>query len=338
MVLKRLPRRRLLLLGVITAMLSVALVACGEDANGDDRDDGGANGATTATHTPAGGGTTAPTATSTGDEETLSGALTIEGSSTVAPYTRLAIEAFEGLHSGVTVTTGELGSGGGITAFINGEAPIAASSRAIRDNEVEQAAANGYEVFETVIAYDALAIVVHPSNEIPQLTFEEVARIFAGEITNWSEVGGADLRITVYTRNEESGTFAFVEEDVIQAALGSDAEYAATVNKQANAPAGLTAVSGDVSGIFYAGLGNLADIPAGAVREVPIAADAASDAVEASSETVTSGAYPVARGLFYYTDGDPAAHDDPLVRAYLAFVVSAEGQAIAEELNLVPAR
>ncbi len=272
-----------------------------------------------------------------GDGTGLAGSLNLEGSSTVAPYTRLAIEAFETEHAGVTVTTGEIGSGGGITAFINREVPVAASSRPIRQNERDQAATQGLTAHETVIAWDALAIIVHPSNPVPQLTFEEVARIFAGDIRDWSELGGQPGRITVYTRNEESGTFAFIEDEVIRVALGADAEYAPDVNKQASAPGSLTAIANDPTGISYAGLGNIADIPAGSVRMMPIAQDAASPAVEPSEEAVLSREYPIARGLFYYTDGDPAQHPDPLVRAWIEFVTSPDGQAIARQLNLVPA-
>lgn len=315
MVFKQVFGKRTLLLALMVGMLGVLLVACSEDEDPDD-------------------GTAAATST---DGMELSGSLNIEGSSTVAPYTRLAIEAFEALHSDVTVTTGELGSGGGITAFINKEVPIAAASREIKQEEIDQAKAAGLDPFETTIFRDALAIVVHPSNAaVESLTFEQVAKIFAGQISNWSEVGGADADIVLYTRNEESGTFAYLEEDVIQKALGGDAEYSPDINKQANAPAGLTAVAGDPKGIFYAGLGNLADIPADAVRVVPVAKDNASAAFEPSEETVASGDYPIARGLFYYTDGDPAQSADPLVKAFIAFVLSPEGQAIGEEIGFLP--
>lgn len=267
----------------------------------------------------------------------LVGSLNLEGSSTVAPYTRLAIEAFEAQHPGVIVTTGELGSGGGITSFINREVPIAASSRPIQSDEIAQAEARGLSPTATTIAWDALAIIVAPSNPVSQLTLEEVARIFSGAIRDWSEVGGEPGEITLYTRNEESGTFAYVEDDVIRLILGPDAEYDPDVNKQASALSGLTLTANDPSGISYVGLSNLSDVEPGSVRVVPIARDASSAAVVPSEATVRSGEYPIARGLFYYTDGDPAQSPDPLVRAWIEFVVSPEGQAIAEQLHLVPA-
>ncbi|MCA9846627.1 MAG: phosphate ABC transporter substrate-binding protein PstS family protein [Dehalococcoidia bacterium] len=332
MVFKRFLGKRTLLLALMVGLMGALLVACGSD----EESDSGDGEATTPTATEASGGGEA-TASATEAMQELSGSLNIEGSSTVAPYTRLAIEAFEAAHPDVTVTTGEIGSGGGITAFINKEVPIAAASRQIKQEEIDQAKAAGLDPFETTIFRDALAIVVHPSNTaVESLTFEQVAKIFAGEITNWSEVGGNDADIVLYTRNEESGTFAYLEEDVIQKALGKEAEYSADINKQANAPAGLTAVAGDPNGIFYAGLGNLSDIPAGAVRVIPIAKDDSSEAFEPSEATVASGDYPIARGLFYYTDGDPAQSSDPLVKAYIEFVLSPEGQAIGEEIGFLP--
>jgi phosphate transport system substrate-binding protein len=213
---------------------------------------------------------------------------------------------------------------------------IAQASRQIKDDEVDQAQAAGLDPFETTIFNDALAIVVHPDNPLADITFEEVAKVFAGEISNFSELGGDDRAITIYTRNEESGTFAYMEEDVIQEALGDEAGYSPDINKQANAPAGLTAVSNDPNGIFYAGLGNLAEIPGGSVKVLLVAADDASTPVEPSAATVASGEYPISRGLFYYTDGDPATHPDPVVTAFVEFALSPEGQSIGEELGFLP--
>lgn len=292
----------------------MALAACGND---DDSDDPAGNGDDNAN-----GGS-------------VSGTFTIEGSSTVQPFTIEAIEAFRAVYPDITINPPSgLGSGGGITAFINGDVEVAQASREIKDDEVAQAENAGREAFETTIFRDALAIVVHPDNPIDGLTVEQVAQIFAGEITDWSEVGGQGGEITVYTRNEESGTFAYMEEDVIQATLGDDAEYASTVNKQANAPSGLEAVSRDQSGIFYAGLGNLADIPEGSVKVVPVAAEGG-DAVEPNAETVASGDYPIARGLYYYTDGDPAEHENEAVATFIAWVLSDEGQEIGVNLGFL---
>jgi phosphate transport system substrate-binding protein len=312
----RTPGKRLMsLLLLLIAGVALALVACG----GDDDDE---------TATPSGGGD--------GGSD-VTGTVSIEGSSTVQPFTIELIDAFKEAYPDVTVNPPSgLGSGAGITAFINEEVDIAQASRQIKSDEIEQAEAAGLDPFETTILRDALAIVVHPDNPVTQLTEEQVAMIFAGDITNWSEVGGNDEDITVFTRNEESGTFAYMEEDVIQKVLGDDAEYAADINKQANAPSGLGAVAGETTGIFYAGLGNLADLPdPSVVKVLNISADDASEAVLPSADTVAAGTYPISRGLYYYTDGDPAQSDNAGVKAFVEFALSADGQAIGEELNFL---
>lgn len=283
-----------------------------------------------ATDTPSGQATEPP---SSG----VSGTLSIEGSSTVQPFTIEAIPAFEDENPDATINPPSgLGSGAGISAFINKEVDMAQASRQMKDDEKQQAIDAGLDPFETTIFNDALAIVVHPDNPITQLTEEQVAKIFAGEITDWSEVGGESGSITVYTRNEESGTFAYMEEDVIQKVLGADSGYGSDINKQANAPAGLAAVSNDSSGIFYAGLGNLAEVPEGSVKVLLVSKDAASDAVEPSAATVADGTYPIARGLYFYTDGDPEMSDNPVLKAFVEFVLGPEGQAIGEGLGFLP--
>lgn len=296
----------------LAAMLSFA-VACG----GDDEENGGA-----ATGVPGGNG--------------VEGTVSIEGSSTVQPFTLELIPAFESEYPDVRVNPPSgLGSGAGISAFINQEVDIAQASRQIKEDEIQQARDAGLDPFETRILNDALAIVVNPDNPVTELTVEQVAMIFAGEITDWSEVGGSSGKITVYTRNEESGTFAYMEEDVVQATLGDESGYSADINKQASAPAGLSAVAGDQAGIFYAGLGNIAEIPEGSVKVLLISAEGG-PAVEPSAETVADGSYPIARGLYYYTNGDPATHENPAVTVFVEFALSSTAQAIGEELGFLP--
>jgi phosphate transport system substrate-binding protein len=316
---------RFLALAAITGvavLVLVAFAACDDDEDGSE--------------TPAVGETPAAGVTPAGETPGVSGTISMEGSSTVQPFTIELIPAFQEEYPDVSFNPPSgLGSGAGFTAFINQEVDIAQASRQIKDDEVEQAEANGLDPFETTIFNDALAIVVHPDNPVTEMTFDDVANVFAGNITDFSEFGG-DGTITLYTRNEESGTFAYMEEDVIQEVLGDEAGYSPDINKQANAPAGLTAVSNDPSGIFYAGLGNLAEIPEGSVKVLLIAADDTSEAVAPSADTVEDGTYPISRGLFYYTDGDPANHPNPAVTAYIEFALSPAGQSIGEELGFLP--
>jgi phosphate transport system substrate-binding protein len=307
------------------AVAAFTLVACG----GDDDDDDSSSSSSAASSSGASSSSSAAPTTAPADES-VEGTVSIEGSSTVQPFTLELIPAFEEAYPDVTVNPPSgLGSGAGISAFINKEVDIAQASRAIKDDEIQQAKDGGQDPYETRIFNDALAVVVHPDNPVSELTEEQVAKIFAGEITSWDELGGSG-DITVYTRNEESGTFAYMEEDVIQKVLGKEAGYAADVNKQASAPAGLSAVSGDPKGIFYAGLGNLAEIPAGSVKVLMI------EGATPSAATVKDGTYPIARGLFYYTDGDPMSTDNKAVAAFIEFALSPAGQKIGEELGFLP--
>ncbi len=293
---------------------ALAIAACGDD----EKSTSGSN-TSTATKAP-----------------NVTGTVSIEGSSTVQPFSIALIDEFAKVYPDVKINppSGK-GSGAGITAFINKQVDIAQSSRKIKDDEKSQATAGGLDPFETHILDDALAMAVHPDNKVTQLTLEQVAKIFAGQITDWSEVGGSGGAITIYTRNEESGSFAYMEEDVIQKVLGKEVKYSSDINKQANAPAGLTAVSGDPSGIFYAGLGNLADIPQGKVKVVPVSKDASSNGVVPSEATVKDKTYPISRGLFYYTNGDPAKSTNAALKAFVAYALSDEGQKLGEEIGFV---
>ncbi len=290
----------------------LALVACDGDDGGSSASPGAGNGA------------------SAGAGSSVEGTVSIEGSSTIQPFTLELVSEFEDEYSKVTVNPPSgLGSGAGISAFINQEVDIAQASRGIKDDEIQQAKDAGRDPFEVRIFNDALAIVVHPDNPVSELTLEQVTMIFAGQISRWDQVGGSGS-ITIYARNEESGTFAYMEEDVIRATLGDDSEYSSDINKQASAPAGIAAVAGDPDGIFYAGLGNLAEIPEGKVKVLLI------DGAEPTAETVEDGSYAISRGLFYYTDGDPAVGGNEAVKAFIEFALSLIGQRIGEELGFIP--
>jgi phosphate transport system substrate-binding protein len=311
---------RLATLAFVGVAVFALAIGCSDDD--DDPEATGSTGGSPAATAGAGG---------TGAEDEITGTVSIEGSSTVQPVTLELVDLFNSKYPDASVNPPSgLGSGAGITAFINKEVDIAQSSRPISDDEKAQATAAGLEVFETKIFDDALVIVVHPNNTIADLSVEQIARIFAGEITDWSEIGGTGGQITLYTRNEESGTFAYLEEEVIQDVLGDTGAYSDDINKQASAPAGLSAVAGDPSGIFYAGLGNLAEIPAGSVKVVTV------EGVEATAATVSDGSYPISRGLLYYTNGDPKNSDNAALAAFIELALSEEGQAIGENLGFIP--
>jgi phosphate transport system substrate-binding protein len=333
-VMGRLPAFNLrLVLILVLAVAAIALVACGDDDDdSSSSSSSSSSGSTTSSGSSSSGSSDAAPTEAAGAK--VEGTVSLEGSSTVQPFTLELIPEFEKEYPDAKINPPSgLGSGAGISAFINKEVDIAQASRAMKADEIDQAKAAGLDPFETTILRDALAIVVHPDNPITELSEEQVAKIFAGEITSWDDVGGSG-KITVYTRNEESGTFAYMEEDVIQKVLSKESGYAADVNKQASAPAGLSAVAGDPDGIFYAGLGNLSEIPQGSVKVLLISGTGA--AVAPSAATVEDGSYPIARGLFYYTNGDPSASDNAALKAFVELALAPTGQKIGEGLGFLP--
>jgi len=141
--------------------------------------------------------------------------IVIDGSTTVLPIAQLAVERFMEANPGIAISLSGGGSGHGIRGLIDGTVHIAKSSREIRQSEIEQASANGITPHQTIIGYDCIIPIVHRTNPVQNLTFEQLKGIFTGAITNWSAVGGPDLQIVVIGRDSSSGTFATWQEMVL---------------------------------------------------------------------------------------------------------------------------
>lgn len=238
----------------------------------------------------------------------LEGSITVAGSTSVQPVSELLAEAFMDMHSGVTVNVQGGGSSAGIQAAVDGVAEIGASSRDLRESE--------QHLNEIIIGQDGIAVVVHPSNEVDDLTLEQIKDIFAGKITNWSEVGGANAGITGVTREEGSGTRGAFEEIVM-----GDAEISPQLIVQNSTGACKTTVAGDSNAISYISLAALDQD----VKAVKV------NGAEVTTENIVSGDYVVARPFIYVTDGAPAG----VAKAYLDFVVSPEAQPLIENAGLV---
>ncbi|MDR5658839.1 PstS family phosphate ABC transporter substrate-binding protein [Serpentinicella sp. ANB-PHB4] len=217
------------------------------------------------------------------------------------------------------------GSGTGIAAMINGTIDIALSSRAIRDKEIDDASANGVEVVEFVTGRDGIAVVVNNDNPVAELTRADIKAIFTGEKTNWKDFGGNDAEITLYSRESNSGTYAFFKEFVLD-----DEEYATHSNLMPSTQAIVEGVQQDVNGIGYVGLAYLSD----QVQGVSVSMDENSEAVYPSLETIQAGDYPVARPLFLYTDGQPTG----VVELFMDFVMGTQGQHIVEDIGFIPVK
>jgi phosphate transport system substrate-binding protein len=140
----------------------------------------------------------------------------IKGSDTCLPLSQKEAEDYMNANPSQTVTVTGGGSGVGISALIEGTTDIAQSSRKIKFEEKQKIQEGGNLLKEVIIAYDALAIVVHPNNKVTNLTREQLEGIFTGKITNWKDVGGDDLKIVPYSRETSSGTYEFFKESVLK--------------------------------------------------------------------------------------------------------------------------
>ena len=243
--------------------------------------------------------------------------LTVQGSSTVLPIAQKAAEVYMEKNSDVNISVRGGGSGNGIAALIDDATDIADASRFIKDKELKSAMDNGIYPVPHRVAMDGIAVVVHPSNSVEDLTLNDVKKIYTGEIKNWSELGGADKEIVVVSRDSSSGTFEVFGE------IALDGEK---VVKSALLQASNGAVAGTVAetegAIGYVGLGYLSDN----LKAVKI------NGVTPTNATVASGQFPIARPLFMFTDGWP----EGLTAKFINFILSGEGQEIVLEQGYVP--
>ena len=216
--------------------------------------------------------------------------LTIKGSDTMVILGQRLAEEYMKKNPGAVVQVNGGGSGTGIAALINGTVDLAQSSRPMKDDEkAKTKASRGADVVEQAVALDALAVFVHQSNPVRQLTVAQVKDIFQGKVRNWSQVGGPNAPIVLYGRESSSGTYDYFREHVL-----SKEDFAPAVQTLQGTAAIINAVGRDKNGIGYGGIAYAKD-----VRPIAIAA-AGGSAVAPSEETVANGTYPLARKLFFY--------------------------------------
>jgi len=242
--------------------------------------------------------------------------IVMEGSTTVLPIAQKAAEVFMQKNTDADISVRGGGSGVGIASIIDGTCDIGNSSRPIKDSELEKAATNGKDIRAHVIAMDGIAVVVNPANNLNALSKKQIKDIYTGAISNWSELGGADQKIVVISRDTSSGTFeAFAELALDKAKVRPDALM------QASNQAVASTVARTPGAIGYVGLGYIS----GDVKAVAV------NGIIPSRETVLNNKYPIGRPLFMYTNGEPKG----LVKELLDFIKSAEGQKLVETEGFV---
>ena len=261
---------------------------------------------------------------------TMSGTKTIEnkGSDTLVNVALAWAEQYMQEHPKVRISVTGGGSGTGIASLINGTADIANASREMKSEEVKAAQANGITPVEFVVARDAIAVVVNPSNPVRALNLQQISDIYTGKITNWREVGGDDRPIVLLSRESNSGTYVYVIENVIR--MGDPKSKLLFTPDTLLMPSSegiSTEVRQNPNAIGYDGLGYVTPDQ----KVLAVARDAGSSYVLPSVATVNNGTYPISRPLYMYTIGEPSGQ----MKAYLDWVLG-PGQKLVSKLGFVP--
>jgi len=240
-----------------------------------------------------------------------------DGSTTVGPIAKAFAEYYQSRNPGVNITISETGSGNGAKSLINNACDVANMSRPMKDKEFEQAVEKGIMPIAHVVAMDGIAVIVHESNRVDALSIEQVRGIYTGKITNWRQLGGASQEIVKISRDTASGTYETFEKLVMNKEQIKGAEYV-----QSNGAA-RAAVRTTPAAIGYVGLGFLEGVKALTI-----------DGVNPSPRTVVTGAYPVSRPLFMWTNGYPELGSH--VHRFVTLHLTRDGQQIVEEVGFVP--
>ncbi len=254
----------------------------------------------------------------------LAAAITVKGSDTLVILAQKWAEVYMSKKPDVKIQVTGGGSGTGIAALQNQTTDLCNSSRKIRAAEIGECIKSfGKRPTEYKVALDGLSVYVSETNPLKELTLEQVRLIFTGKIKNWNQLGGPDAPITVYSRENSSGTYEFFKEHVL---LGQD--FAARAQTMPGTASVLEAVAKDKNGIGYGG----AAYGKGA-KHLAIKKDENSPAIEPTEETVVKGTYPIWRHLFVYVN---PALDKGATSAYLNWMRSDEGQALVKEIGYFP--
>lgn len=254
----------------------------------------------------------------------LAGDITAKGSDTLVILAQKWAEQYMAKNPATKIQVTGGGSGTGFAALQNRTTDLANASRPIKSKEkFECIKAFGKPPTEYKVCLDGLSVYVSAGNPVTELSLEQLEAIFTGRLTNWKQVGGPDAPITVYSRENSSGTYEFFKEHVLQ---GKD--FLASAQTMPGTAAVLQAVGKDKHGIGYGG----AAYGEGA-RTLKIKKDAASKAVEATEENVLSGTYPIWRYLYIYVN---PALDKGEVAAYLTWIQSDDGQKVVKDVGYYP--
>ena len=245
-------------------------------------------------------------------QASLSGTITLAGSTSMQKVAEALKEGFMEANSGVTVTVEYNGSSAGIEQLLAGTVQIGNASRNLKDAEKTDGAV------ENIIAIDGIAVITHTSNTVTELTTEELVKIYTGAVTNWKELGGEDSPITVVGREAGSGTRGAFEELL---EIEDQCAYAQELDSTGTVLATVAATEGAIG---YVSL----DVIDDTVATIKL------DGVEPTEANIVAGDYSLSRPFVMATKGEISEQDE-LVKAFFEYIESEEGQAIIKQVGLI---
>ena len=286
---------------MMALVMALSLAACGSKDSG-----------SSAAPSDNNGSSSAPS--DNGGSADLSGTVVTLGSTSMEKVMNTLAEQFGNDHSGVTVSVEGGGSGAGIEAALNGTADIGLSSRALKDEEKSQG------LIETVVALDGIAVIVNSDNAVADLTVEQIAKIFTGEITNWSELGGADSEIACIGRESGSGTRDGFE------SITKTGDKCVLAQELTSTGAVIESVRNNPNAIGYASLSAVEGQDG--VKAITV------NGVECSEETVLDGSYEIQRPFVLVTK--EGTELSPAAQAFFDWALSADASDLIRSAGAVP--
>lgn len=250
--------------------------------------------------------------------------ITVKGSDTMVILAQRWAENYMKQHPEIIIQVTGGGSGVGLAALINGTTDIANSSRPIKQSEMEKLKSR-YNTLGVQIACakDGITVYLEESNNVEELTINQLRDIYTGKITNWKQVGGNDAEIKLYGRENSSGTYVYFQEFVVKA------DYATTCQTLPGTAAVVNAVKKDKNGIGYGGAAYAAG-----VKHCKVKKDDNSIAYLPTTENIANNKYPITRYLYMYLRNKPTGD----TKKYIDWMLSAEGQKLAVEVGYFPVK
>jgi phosphate transport system substrate-binding protein len=272
---------------------------------------------------------------SNGNASSLSGNVTIDGSSTVFPISEVVAEEFRKTNSGVQVAVGESGTGGGFKKFCAGEISLTGASRPIKPEEIEACKTGNIEYIEIPIAYDALTVAANPQNEAAKcMKVADLKKVWEpaaqGKITNWNQINPSfpDLKLSLYGPGTDSGTFDYFTKEIVGKEKDSRSDYTASEDDNTL----VQGIAGDRGGLGYFGY---AYYEANKEQLKAVEIDSGKGCVAPSAETVLAGTYtPLSRPIFVYASKKDL--ERPEVKAFTDFMLAGNSKKLISEVGYVP--